>query len=403
MPSELWYFVLDRLNQQYSTKLGTPVTMLSGAQGGVVFPIPGGKFSPGWGAARKGHTHQGVDIFAPMGTPIYAPMDGKIQNTSGDLSGLAVRFFDSNGNKYFMGHLSGQSGPNRAVKAGEVIGYVGNTGNAKGTSPHVHFQYHPNGERAVDPYNLLTTWQGGAQTVDYKKEYGPASLGVPYSSQIIAASQKQGVPIQVLAGLLNAESGFNPRSRSGAGAVGIAQFMPGTWKGLPKEFSSGSPLDPNLAIQASAYYLKQQYNNFGSWELALAAYNAGAGNVKKYGGIPPFKETQNYVKKVMGYKLPQGSGYDVDQSRASRSFGYSYSGGSNEETTYLANVARAGIKKDLFLETQQRQRQQRELTDQYNLIQYQKEHEKRRQKELKREEELLNKRRVIPSRGGNYA
>lgn len=119
---------------------------------------------------------------------------------------------------------------------------------------------------------------------------------VPYASEITAAAQKYGVDPALLAGLVKQESGFNPTIRSGAGAVGLTQLMPGTAKTL----GVTDPTDPVQSLEGGAKYLKQQLDRFGGDErLALAAYNAGPGAVQKYGGVPPYAETQNYVKTVM--------------------------------------------------------------------------------------------------------
>lgn len=120
--------------------------------------------------------------------------------------------------------------------------------------------------------------------------------GVPkqYAGLIQQAAKQYGVSARLLSALLKQESGFNPTARSHAGALGIAQFMPATAKGFGID-----PLDPTQAIPAAAKYLRDSFDVFGSWELALAAYNAGGGNVGKYGGIPPFPETQNYVRNIM--------------------------------------------------------------------------------------------------------
>lgn len=115
-----------------------------------------------------------------------------------------------------------------------------------------------------------------------------------YASLISQAAKQYNVPERLLSALLKQESGFNPKAVSSAGALGIAQFMPATAKGFGID-----PLDPNQAIPAAAKYLRGSFDNFGSWELALAAYNAGGGAVGKYGGIPPYPETQNYVKTIM--------------------------------------------------------------------------------------------------------
>lgn len=90
------------------------------------------------------------------------------------------------------------------------------------------------------------------------------------------------------------ESGFCPTAVSPKGAVGLGQLMPGTAAEL-----GVNPWDPAQNLWATAKYLREQYDTFGSWPLALAAYNAGPGNVVKYGGVPPFTETQNYVRRVL--------------------------------------------------------------------------------------------------------
>jgi soluble lytic murein transglycosylase-like protein len=115
-----------------------------------------------------------------------------------------------------------------------------------------------------------------------------------YAQPIADAAQQNNVPPQILTALLNQESGFNPNAVSRAGATGIAQFMPGA------AASNGvDPTDPNSSINGAAQYLNELYTQFQSWPLALAAYNAGAGAVEKYGGIPPYPETQNYVNSIM--------------------------------------------------------------------------------------------------------
>jgi soluble lytic murein transglycosylase-like protein len=122
--------------------------------------------------------------------------------------------------------------------------------------------------------------------------------GTPYAAEITAAAQANGLDPALLAGLIKQESGFNPTAGSPAGARGLAQLMPGTAAGL----GVTNVLDPVQSINGGAKYLKQQLDAFGGDVVkALAAYNAGPGAVKRFGGVPPYAETQSYVKAVQAH------------------------------------------------------------------------------------------------------
>lgn len=124
----------------------------------------------------------------------------------------------------------------------------------------------------------------------------PAWVPSAYRAQVRQAATAHGIPPDVLAALLRAESGFNPRAVSPVGAQGIAQFMPGTAAAVGLR----DPFDPGQAIPAAAALLSAHLREFGSLPLALAAYNAGPGAVARYGGIPPYRETEAYVARIMG-------------------------------------------------------------------------------------------------------
>ena len=119
--------------------------------------------------------------------------------------------------------------------------------------------------------------------------------GTPYSGLINQAAARTGVPGELLAAVAKQESGFNPRAVSPAGAQGLMQLMPGTARGLGVE----DPFDPAQAIDGASRLLRSLLDRFGTTELALAAYNAGPGAVSRYDGIPPYRETQNYVRSIM--------------------------------------------------------------------------------------------------------
>jgi soluble lytic murein transglycosylase-like protein len=127
---------------------------------------------------------------------------------------------------------------------------------------------------------------------------GPAYTG-NYRGQYLemakAAARRHGVPEDLFLRLVQQESNWKLNAKSHAGAYGLAQLMPATARALGVDKT-----DPYQNLDGGARYLRMQYEEFKTWRLALAAYNAGPGAVKKYGGVPPFKETQNYVRIIWG-------------------------------------------------------------------------------------------------------
>ncbi len=129
--------------------------------------------------------------------------------------------------------------------------------------------------------------------------------GTPYAAEITAAATRNGVDPALLAALVKQESGFNPNAGSPAGAQGLTQLMPATAASL----GVTDVHDPAQALEGGAKYLRQQLDRFGGdVARALAAYNAGPGAVERFGGVPPYAETQNYVRNVQAFATEMRAG-----------------------------------------------------------------------------------------------
>lgn len=135
----------------------TPVIVGSGDGGtyidAIVCPILGSAFADTWGAPRSGgRRHVGVDMIAPRGVPIYAVVSGYVTFKANVLGGNAASLVGDNGNRYYYGHMDSYEGVSRRVTQGEIIAYNGDTGNAKYSTPHLHFELRPGGGINVNPY-----------------------------------------------------------------------------------------------------------------------------------------------------------------------------------------------------------------------------------------------------------
>lgn len=153
-------------------------------------------------------------------------------------------------------------------------------------------QQYNNSVRLAPPKVVTPSKWGGDDGVApaYRGRYRGVYLGMARE-----AARRHGIPEDLFLRLVQQESNWNPTARSHKGAIGLAQLMPFTARDL-----GVNPHDPNENLNGGARYLAEQYRKFGSWRLALAAYNAGPGAVEKHNGVPPYRETRDYVRKIWG-------------------------------------------------------------------------------------------------------
>jgi len=192
---------------------------------------------------------------------------------------LVQRFFDQNGINI---ELCSSTAPQSAA----VNNTVAYSGSPAGISSD------------TNTYNAAASGASGISSSSVKLEASGLSCSADLDAIFNEAASKYGVDAKFLKAIAKCESDFSTECTSRSGAMGIMQLMPQTAASL----GVTNAYDPYQNIMGGARYISEkltQYN--GDKSLALAAYNAGSGNVAKYGGIPPFKETQNYVAKVMAY------------------------------------------------------------------------------------------------------
>lgn len=141
---------------------------------------------------------------------------------------------------------------------------------------------------------LTPNYDAGETSVAFVSPRYTGRYAGPYLAVAREMARKHNVPEDLFLRLVQTESNWKHEARSRKGAIGLAQLMPGTAAMLRVD-----PTDPRQNLDGGARYLRMMYDRFGNWRLALAAYNAGPGAVEEHGGVPPYRETKRYVKKIL--------------------------------------------------------------------------------------------------------
>jgi peptidoglycan DL-endopeptidase CwlO len=247
-----------------------------------------------WG----GTTPQGFDcsgfthyVFGQLG--VQLPRTSEEQATAG--TGVDSLAEAQPGDLVFFAGSDGS-----ASSPGHVGIYIGN--GEMIDAPHTGTSVQVQAVSSAGPVVAIRQVLGG-DTSGGSTVMGNVTVPGQYASTIEAAAASNGIPAALLAALVSHESGFDPTAVSSAGAQGIAQFMPATAAGM-----GINPDDPTEAINAAAKLLGSYTTKFGSYADALAAYDAGSSAVERYGGIPPYAETQAYVPAVLSMAGLSGTG-----------------------------------------------------------------------------------------------
>lgn len=142
-----------------------------------------------------------------------------------------------------------------------------------------------------------------------------------YYRDMAAAACEVGIPVELYDSLIVQESRYNPSALSPMGAIGMAQLMPGT----ARDLRVANPWDVVENLRGGARYLRQQLDEFQAWHLALGAYNAGPGSIRRHGGIPPYRETTSYVRSIMSaMRLNLRAGQKYQSSSGERAVRIAY-------------------------------------------------------------------------------
>ncbi|MED4068635.1 transglycosylase SLT domain-containing protein [Priestia megaterium] len=318
-------------------------------------------FSPGKNVHDGVHPggHNGIDLAkvgsaSVLGKPIYSLTSGTVVEVliGNATAGNGVRIKDERGYTFSYVHM--QSAPpvsqGDKVNAGAVIGKVGSTGHS--TGPHLDLKVKDASNNYVNPEPILKQLASQSSSSSSGSSGSSSSSGSStgytgngikgfndsppwkgkYASEINAGAKAHNLEPALVAAIITQESQFNPRAGSPVGARGLMQLMPSTSRAM----GVNDPYNPAQNIMGGSKYIRQMINQFKKLDVSLAAYNAGPGNVQKYNGIPPFKETRNYVTKVTGYLSQYRGGKvvagDVPDSSSSSSVDTGTSSSPNAST-----------------------------------------------------------------------